>query len=768
MGWKSVRVISAPDTLELSFSSGLNESGETLLVPIGGREYFLIENRLQDPNENLLFDFDDSNSDGILDIYEDSYDGAEFDYFLPGISTGSGLLIWHIDEQQVEAGAPYNMVNADRLHKGIDLEEADGIQDLDEVGFSIESYGSPSDSYREDNNASFTPYTVPNSDGSYGGKSHVYIEDIGPPGQLMNFRIDFGMRKENWPVSVAAPFGANHPNASDLDGDDIPELIACDTAGNLYVLEGDGTTYLNPGVYGAPIKSLGEEVLSSPAIGDIDGDGLDEVVVVTASGTVFAWNGEDFSEVMDGDSNPGTDGVLDSHGPVGETSVLLSDLDGDGRAEIMFGSSLPDTTIIAPELPSACSQAVAASAAADSAYHLYTVRVRQDSVSSFDLVFAEPTSRAPVTFDFDGDGTGETLVPTGSGNGLGRLHFINICVCVLNGSSPEVCTCPALKGVEAEFADIVLADLDLDGEIEIVGSDTDGRLHVMHVNAETEELTELPGWPVELVAGEIAAVSLGEIDNDGRLEILASSGGRPFALNYNGTALPFWPPPIAERDWGLGRVHAPLCVDVSNDNTAEYVGSVSDGRLVAMRSDASSIDGWPLMAGSSSGASPLALDIDGDGALELVTVRDVGVGDSLSGEIDMWEIEATFVPALAWWPSYRRDPAHSGIVPDTLSVPTVPAAGVVTELFAMPNPATGQSVTLHYVLAEGVDRVSIEIYDLSGRLVHSASPRAFASSSNNYTLELSSFAPGVYMWCVEAVSVGGGSKKIFAKFAVVR
>ncbi|UCF78199.1 MAG: immune inhibitor A, partial [Candidatus Eiseniibacteriota bacterium] len=458
MGWAPVRVVSRPDTLELPFSSGLNEAGEILLVPIGGREYFLIENRLQDANGNLRFDFDDSNADGVLDIYEDSYDRAEFDYFLPGSGAGSGLLIWHIDEQQVEAGMPYNTVNGDRFHKGIDLEEADGIQDLDELGFTFDSYGSPLDSYRDDNNASFTPSTNPNSDGSYGGRSHVYVEDIGPPGQLMGMRIHFGMRKENWPVASAAPFETNHPNASDLDGDSVPELVACDTAGNLYVLEADGSAYLNPGVYGAPVKSLGEEVLSSPVIGDIDGDDLPEAVVVAASGRVFAWNGEDLSEVMDGDGNPGTHGVLCIVRPAGETNVLLSDLDDDGREEIVFGSSLPDTTILWPFVPRPAPSGqgvVTGAAASDSCFHFYTLRVEGDSVVTVDLIFAEPAYRAPIAFDFDGDGTRETLVPTGSGDGTGRIHFVDLCLCVVEPPAPPTCTCPALTGVETEFAEIV-------------------------------------------------------------------------------------------------------------------------------------------------------------------------------------------------------------------------------------------------------------------------------------------------------------------------
>ena len=46
---------------------------------------------------------------------------------------------------------------------------------------------------------------------------------------------------------------------------------------------------------------------ATPAVGDIDGDGEDEIVVHTLNGVVFAWN-VDGTEVRDGDSDPGTNG----------------------------------------------------------------------------------------------------------------------------------------------------------------------------------------------------------------------------------------------------------------------------------------------------------------------------------------------------------------------------------------------------------------------------------------------------------------------------
>ena len=43
---------------------------------------------------------------------------------------GEGLLIWHIDEEVMSSKWDSNTVNNDEEHKGMDLEEADGAQDI--------------------------------------------------------------------------------------------------------------------------------------------------------------------------------------------------------------------------------------------------------------------------------------------------------------------------------------------------------------------------------------------------------------------------------------------------------------------------------------------------------------------------------------------------------------------------------------------------------------------------------------------------------------
>ncbi len=74
-----------------------------------------------------------------------------------------GLLIWHIDPERIEARRRANRVNADANHKGVDLEEADGRNDLD---FSyLRNRGDRGDPFP--GSAAATAFTVTTHPGSH-------------------------------------------------------------------------------------------------------------------------------------------------------------------------------------------------------------------------------------------------------------------------------------------------------------------------------------------------------------------------------------------------------------------------------------------------------------------------------------------------------------------------------------------------------------------------------------------------------------------------
>lgn len=86
-----------------------------------------------------------------------------------------GLLIWHIDEDVINARMASNTVNDNENHKGVDLEEADGLRDLD-YG---RNRGDAGDFYPgSTNNTTFNDTSNPNSRAYSGKTSKVEVINI--------------------------------------------------------------------------------------------------------------------------------------------------------------------------------------------------------------------------------------------------------------------------------------------------------------------------------------------------------------------------------------------------------------------------------------------------------------------------------------------------------------------------------------------------------------------------------------------------------------
>lgn len=736
-----------------------------LQIPMTQTEYLLLENRRQDLNGNGVFDFDDVDQDGFFDFYTDSYAGAEFDYWLPGEGTGSGVLAYHVDESKIAAGLLQNLVNADASRKGVDLVEADGVEDLDGPPTSL-SAGSPDDVFRAGWRDRLTPDTAP-STAAYGNvRTGISITGISAADSVMTLNAAFERTRPGWPKFVSGRIGNAPPLAADLGGSAALELIVpvarLNNTGAVYVFNADGTDFLDGDATPTPFAAPGTGLGTSPCVGDIDGVAGNELVFQTLSGAIYAFHSNG-TEVLDGDGNPATLGVLTPGAAVGiRSQPILAELNGLPGMEIVIGAP-----------PNEIGFSI-----------LRAITIAGGTVQEHSIPIGGSSSAPAASSDLDGDGMAEVIVSS---------------VVTLGGeySAPglvignwEIFTDPLLPrdpdnaGVYvvrtgAPFSAPVMADLDRDGVNEILVADRDGGFHAFRISIAPHlpgdvprtyvSVTELDGWPAAVQApGRIAEVSLGDLEGDGYTEVFQTGDEvRVAAFHWNGAPRSGYPVkaalPFAAAD--TAGFWPPLVADVDGDGVKDVIPVLPDGRRPAYRADGRRIPEFTELGSTGSGAPPILADLDGDGAAEWIEAFDVGTQVSIAIRRPPLPVSASSIA----WGQYRLSPTRNAVM---ASGAAGPGAGtqVLSQVYAYPNPSREGASRIHYRLGAPAAAVSIRIYDALGALVAElpTGPADRAGSAEHAVIwDHSSLASGVYLCRVEVQSTRGTEVR-FATLAVIR
>ncbi len=389
----------------------------------------------------------------------------------------------------------------------------------------------------------------------------------------------------NW-YNAANRNGAMKPSIGDINGDGIKEIVAGET--------GKGETHLyiyNPNETVMNSWSVGQARLTVPSLSDVDNDGVNEIIV-------------------------------------GERAVLSSE---SGNSVYVFNN---DGSLVNGWPQETDGEGIASNIAVG---------------------------------DLDNDGGKEIVTFTVSG----KLYVWHNNGSLMEGNWPyqiDVGT----PGITGGFCSPVLVDLDNDGDLEIIIGTEMRKVYVFHHNGILAD-----GWPQNTVGMIFDSIAIGDINNDNNPDIIVGTllaqlsddyRARIYAWNGQGESLSGWPVIVNTGENESSQVGFPVAIgDITGNNQPDivaevyftnYIDHTSRGAVYAWNDEGILLSGWPKdIQGSSLHGSPSLADIDLDGDIEIMAGSSF-YPDSI---IYVWDIGSPYNSSTIHWPMSHHDPQYTGL-----------------------------------------------------------------------------------------------------------
>ena len=535
----------------------------------------------------------------------------------------------------------------------------------------------------------------------------------------MTFNVRYDWAQTGFPKSLFGPTDVNSPVIVDLDGNDTLDILIATSypdVGNFFTIhayKANGDSYTgDPNGFFAIV--VAETTFSSLAVGDITGNDSLEVICGTVSGAVYAWHAARFSgnfAVPVNGFNPMLTG-----GPI-LAPPLLADIDGDLVLDVVIGSDDRKVHAWRWDTLTNSPQPVNSNFPLDIGREIWTTPLVIDSI-----LYVLPIDGRLQAYNIN------------TGNRLWMALTPNV---LFTSASP------------------VAGDMDNDGVMEIIVVQGTGIVASVDENGTVEWQLNLPD------IARFSSPALADLDEDGYLDVVFAAGKKIYAFNKNGSYVDYFP---IDTESEINETQSsPTLGDIDGDGRLEILIGTLDDRLMAYHVwNGKKVAGFPLSFGDRVYSSPTLADIDKDGDIEVV----IGADDNT---LQIYDLPGPYNPSNIPWGMLHHDLRHSRVVPlNETPIPTLPTSPLLATrpFYSYPNPVTGSTMKVRYLLRMPADEVDIKIYNIAGDLIKEVKGKT-GDGILESEIQVGGMASGIYIFRVEAKR-GGETAVLKKKFAITR